>query len=86
MYGCVSPKIKKDAQAMKRPDYFHKGQQPRRSKGDLNSSVATRLDTPNADSIETTRIPDATMRHAIDTQDQTYSDQTNQTQSRGIGR
>jgi len=78
MCRCGTKKIHK---IMKQAIDLNKEQQNR-----LNSSVATRLDTPNADSIETTRIPDATMRHAIDTQDQTYSDQTNQTQSRGIGR
>jgi hypothetical protein len=71
---------------MKQPDYFHKGQQPRRSKGDLNSSVATRLDTPNADSTETTRIhSNPTMTFQTYTQNESNRYPNILTQSWGVG-
>jgi len=72
---------------MKQAIYFDKEQQNRRSKEELNSSVATRLDTPNADSIETTRIhSNLTMNFQTYTQNESNQYQNNRTQSRGVGR
>jgi len=67
--------------------YPHEERQVRRSQRHSNRSTATRLDTPNADSTETTRIhSNPTMNFQTYTQSEPNQYQNSHTQSRRVGR
>lgn len=68
-------------------DYFHEERRLRRSQKRLNQPTATRLDTPNADSTETTRIhSNPTMNFQTYAQSEPNQYQNSRTQSRRVGR
>ncbi len=68
-------------------DYFHEERRLRRSQMPSNHSTATRLDTPNTDSTETTRIhSNPTMNFQTYTQSEPNQYQNSRTQSRRVGR
>jgi len=68
-------------------DYPYRERQVRRSQRHSSQPTATRLDTPNADSTETTRIQsNPKMNFQTYTQSEPNQYQNSRTQSRRVGR